>query len=49
MTRSTTRGTQQSFIRGVTATGMNPLPMFTPFLTEKVSSFAYFPLKNDAP
>ena len=22
-------------------------PMFIPFLTEKVSSFAYFPLKND--
>ena len=39
----------ESFIRGVTATGMNPLPMFIPFLTEKVSSFAYFPLKNDVP
>ena len=47
LTRPTTRGTQQSFIRGVTApAGMNPLPIYIPFLTEKVSSFVYFPLKN---
>ena len=26
-----------------------PLPMYIPFLTEKVSSFVYFPLKNDVP
>ena len=26
-----------------------PLPMFIPFLTAKVSSFVYFPLKNDVP
>ena len=38
--------TQQSFIRGVTAPEMNPLPIYVPFLTKKVSSFLYFPLKN---
>ena len=29
--------------------GMNPLSIYIPFLTEKVSSFVYFPLKNDVP
>ena len=37
LTRPTTRGTYQNFIRGVTAPGMNPLPIYIPFLTEKVS------------
>ena len=46
LTRPTTRDTQQSFIRGVTAPGMNPLSIYIPFLTEKVSSFVHFPLKN---
>ena len=45
LTRPTTRDTRQSFIRGVTAIGMNPLPIYIPFLTEKVSSFVHFPLK----
>ena len=50
LTRSTTQGTRQSFIWGVTAVaGMNPLPIYIPFLTEKVSSFVYFPLKNGVP
>ena len=26
-----------------------PLPIYIPFLTEKVSSFMYFPLKNGVP
>ena len=45
LTRPTTRDTQQSFIRGVTAPGMNPLPIYIPFLTEKVSFFVHFPFK----
>ena len=44
-THPTTRDTQQSFIRGVTAPGMNPLPIYIPFLTEKVSFFVHFPFK----
>ena len=32
-------------IRGVTAPGMNPLPIYIPFLTEKVSFFVHFPFK----
>ena len=46
LSRPTTLGTYQNFIRGVTAPGMNPLPIYIPFLTEKVSSFVYFPLKK---
>ena len=46
LSRPTTLGTYQNFIRGVTAPGMNPLPIYIPFLTEKVSSFVYFTLKK---
>ena len=46
LSRPTTLGTYQNFIRGVTAPGMNPLSIYIPFLTEKVSSFVYFPLKK---
>ena len=47
LSRPTTLGTYQNFIRGVTApAGMNPLSIYIPFLTEKVSSFVYFPLKK---
>ena len=50
LSHPTTLGTYQNFIRGVTApAGMNPLSIYIPFLTEKVSSFVYFPLKNDVP
>ena len=49
LSRPTTLGTYQNFTRGVTAPGMNPLSIYIPFLTEKVSSFVYFPLKNDVP
>ena len=45
LTSPTTRDTKQSFIRGVTAPGMNPLPIYIPFLTEKVSFFVHFPFK----
>ena len=47
LSRPTTLGTYQNFIRGVTApAGMNPLSIYIPFLTEKVSSFVYFSLKK---
>ena len=47
LSRPTTLGTYQNFIRGVTApAGMNPLSIYIPFLTEKLSSFVYFPLKK---
>ena len=46
LSRPTTLGTYQNFIRGVTAPGMNRLSISIPFLTEKVSSFVYFPLKK---
>ena len=41
--------TQQSFTRGVTAPGMNSLPIYIPFLTEKVSSFVHFPFQTGVP
>ena len=50
LSRPTTLGTYQNFIRGVTApAGMNPLSIYIPFLTEKVSSFVYFLFKNGVP
>ena len=49
LTCPTTRDTQQSFIRGVTAPGMNSLPIYIPFLTEKVSSFVHFPFQTGVP